>query len=222
MRINAAELSEKDSYKYLSSSLVPRPLALITTLNELGKVNAAPYSFITPIAGKPPLLCFSSLGTKDTIKNILRSEEFVVNIVSEKILGQMNITGANYPSNVSEAEAVGFDTGASILVKVPYIKDALINLECRLIQHQSFGNLPNHLIIGEVVHFHISDYVLSKNDRINYHRLRVVGRLSGDLYCRTNQLLTLKKPDYDQVHNQDKHSFEEFLLPREVSEDYFL
>ena len=136
MRFALAELSATERYKLLGGLVVPRPIALVTTQNPEGRVNAAPFSFFNVFAEEPPLvvlgLGISPLGdAKDTTLNILDTGEFMVHLVDEPIAEAMNLCAIDFPPEISEVEVAGFDLIPSDAVAPPRIGQAPVGLECR-------------------------------------------------------------------------------------------
>ncbi|NHM31045.1 flavin reductase family protein [Neobacillus terrae] len=196
MEINPQSLEWRDAYKLLIGSILPRPIAFVSTVNKGGVANAAPFSFFTAICADPMLICFSPMrrGTdaakKDTLTNIEETGEFVVNIVSQDLAVQMNECAPEYPADVDEMEAAGLTKEKNAAVRPPRIKESPVHLECRLEQVLHFGEQPGagSLIIGKVLHVHIND-VLYDNGRIDSQKLMPVGRMAGNTY--TNPLADL-------------------------------
>jgi len=197
MTILANTLSKRDVYYLLSAAVVPRPIALVTSVSSSGIVNAAPFSFFNALSSDPPLVMLAidrrRGELKDTTRNILSLKEFVVNIVSEAIAERMNLCSADYPPEVSELEVAGFTQAPSELVRVPRIAESPVQLECRLDQHLEVGRAPNDLLIGEVLAFHIDEAVMEEG-RISPHALHAVGRLSGSNYCRSTDVFRMERP----------------------------
>lgn len=197
MTIIANTVSKRDVYFLLSAAVVPRPIALVTSVSSSGVVNAAPFSFFNALSSDPPLVMLAidrrRGDPKDTARNILSQKEFVVNIVSEAIAEKMNLCSADYPPEVSELDVAGFTQAPSELVRVPRIAESPVQLECRLEQHLEVGRAPNDLLIGEVLAFHIDEAVM-KEGRISPHALQAVGRLSGSNYCRSTEIFRMERP----------------------------
>lgn len=196
MEINPLSLEWRDAYKLLVGSILPRPIAFVSTASKDGIANAAPFSFFTAICADPMLICFSPMrrGTdgakKDTLINIEETEEFVINIVSQDLAVQMNDCAPEYPAEVDEIEAAGLTKEKSAAVFPPRIKESLVHLECRLEQVLHFGDRPGagSLVIGKVLHVHINDELYDKG-RIDSQKLKPVGRMAGNTY--TNPLADL-------------------------------
>ncbi|MFO1444948.1 flavin reductase family protein [Bacillus sp. Bva_UNVM-123] len=191
MEINPENLAWKESYKLLVGAILPRPIAFVTTINNNGIINAAPFSFFTAICADPLLICFSPMrrGTdhhkKDTLSNIEATKEFVINVVSEDIVEQMNHCAADFPAEIDELEVSGLNKAESKTVKVPRIKESKVHLECKLEQILHFGEHAGagSLVIGKVVHVQVADE-LYENGKINTLKLKPVGRLAGQMYTK--------------------------------------
>lgn len=203
MKIDPTTLSQRDSYQLLISVIVPRPIAFVSTVAEDGVLNLAPFSFFSGICSKPPTLCFSVVRRrgekKDTVRNIEWGREFVVNVVSERFAAAMNQASADYPPEVDEFAAAGFTPVPSDLVRPPRVGEALISMECKLVEVREYGEMPytSSLIIGEVVRFHLSDEVYH-DGAVDYAALGAVGRMGGDFYCRTTDRFEMKRPTLDR------------------------
>jgi flavin reductase (DIM6/NTAB) family NADH-FMN oxidoreductase RutF len=198
-------LAPADNYKLLAASVLPRPIALVSTVDQGGVRNLAPYSFFTVASANPPILCFcpsprepkNGLAShKDTLANIRATGEFVVNIVSEDIVEQMNQTAAQVPPSVDEFSLAALTPLAGEVVKVPRVAESPVQMECRLVQIIEVSKLPmgGNLILGEVVRFHISHEVLEAGMYINPDKLRAVGRMAGSAYIRTGDRFELERP----------------------------
>ncbi|MDP2949082.1 MAG: flavin reductase family protein [Chloroflexota bacterium] len=188
-------------YQLLSDAVVPRPIALVSTIGPEGIPNVAPFSFFNAVCSSPPTIAFSVSRRrgelKDTLRNIQYGGEFVVNIVDDAIAEQMNATSADFPPEISEFQTTGLTPVASDLVGAPRVGEAPVSLECKLVQVVEIGQGPRRsaLIIGEVVLFHVRDG-LYLDGRIDPRRLKAVGRLSGNLYCRTWEIFEMVRPVY--------------------------
>jgi len=192
----------QDVYKLLIGSIVPRPIALVSTLSYDGIRNLAPFSFFTGISSKPTLICFcpgprpADGKRKDTLLNISRTKEFVVNIVSEEIAEAMNLTSGEYPPEVDEFAIAGLTATPSDLVKPPRVAESHVNMECRLYLWIEFSELPGggNLVIGEVLRFHVDDRIV-ENFKIDPDQLRAVGRMGGPTgYTRTRDRFDMIRP----------------------------
>ena len=190
MEIKTDNLEWKDAYKLLQGSVLPRPIAFVSSQDENGNANLAPFSFFTVISANPMMVCFSPMrrGTdgakKDTLKNIESTKEFVINIVSEEFVQQMNDCATEFTADVDEFEASGLTKVDSVAVKPARVKESKVHLECVLDQVLHFGAEEagaGSLVIGKVVHVHVADE-LYESGRINSEKLNPVGRLAGATY----------------------------------------
>jgi len=200
MQIDPSLQSHSQNYKLLTNLVVPRPIAWVTSQNSNGVVNLAPFSFFNAVGANPIYIIISIApneeGTaKDTAKNILGNGEFVVNMVTEALLDAMNISAADFPSEMSELEVIDLKAAPSIKVVPPRIASAQVSLECKLHSSQLLGS--NTLVIGEVVMFHIADELIGDNLQIN--NFAPIGRLgSPSVYCRTSDCFDMARISYAQ------------------------
>ena len=183
-------LSPRDAYKLLTGVVVPRPIALVTSQNEAGLLNAAPFSFFNLVGANPPLVILgigdkAENEPKDSARNIRQSREWVVNMVSRSMSEAMNICAVDFPSEISEIEAAKLETAPSSVVQVPRIKNAPAALECR--HHSTIQIGENRLILGEVVALYIADnFVDSERNYVDSAALDLIGRMGGaGGYCGT-------------------------------------
>jgi flavin reductase (DIM6/NTAB) family NADH-FMN oxidoreductase RutF len=186
-------------YAMLVTLVTPRPIAWVTTLNEDGVVNAAPFSFFNALGGDPPIIGFApgdrdDGSPKDTARNIRRSHEFVVNFVDEATAEAMNRTAASLPYGVSELESAKLTPVPSSVVGPPRIGEAPASLECK-----EWGTLEigaNRIIIGVVRRVHVRDELIDPaNLRIRTEHFRVIGRMAGpNWYCRTGDRFEMVRP----------------------------
>jgi flavin reductase (DIM6/NTAB) family NADH-FMN oxidoreductase RutF len=201
MRIDPKEHTYKDVYKILIGSVVPRPIALVSTLSPEGAPNLAPFSFFNGVCSNPPIVLFSTVvrgdgHEKDTLRNIEATKEFVVNIVSEDFADRMNRCSEDFPPDVNEFEVSGLTPFPATVVRPALVKESRISMECRLVQVVSFGKgEPGNgsTIFGEVLLFHVADEVID-NFRIDARALKPVGRMGGPHYCRTADIFDLPRP----------------------------
>lgn len=200
MQIDPSLHSIADNYKLLTNLVVPRPIAWVTTLNNNGVINLAPFSFFNAVGGNP-LYLIISIGlndageTKDTAKNILASGEFVVNMVTEELFDAMNVSAAAFPSDESELAAAKLHISPSTRIKVPRVAEAQASLECKLFSSQPLG--ANTLFIGEVVMFHVADELIDQY--LQVANFSPIGRLgSPSVYCRTTDRFDVARISYEQ------------------------
>ena len=194
------ELARTSRYKLLTSLVVPRPIALVTSLGSDGIVNAAPFSFFNVLADEPPIVVVSiedrAAGPmKDTARNIVERREFVVNLVDEGIAAQMHGCSDDMPPDMSELAAVGLTAAASVHVAPPRILEAPVALECTLHSDVSIGK--RRILIGQVRHLHVRDGLVDPQTlRVDMNLYRPVGRLFGSRYCRIGDQFSLQKNAY--------------------------
>ena len=199
--INTKEIPFQDRYKLLIGSIVPRPIGFISTISNDGIYNLAPFSFFNGVCSEPmtvlfcPVIRGSDGQEKDTLKNIKATKEFVVNIVSEEFAEKMNQCSAEYLPNIDEFKESGLTSEKSKIVKPPLVKEAKVNMECKLIQLVEIGNKPGSgtVVIGEVVYFHAREDVY-QDGKIILNKLKPIGRLGGTEYCRVTDNFSLPRP----------------------------
>lgn len=201
MNLDPLTLPVRERYALLISTILPRPIAWVSTVSPEGVTNLAPFSFFTGIAANPLSLCFAPVNDrtgkkKDTLVNVEATRQFVVNLASESNAARMNQTSAAYPYGVSEFEKAGVTPLPSLKVKPPRVKESLVSMECELIQVVTLaeGPLGGNLVIGKVVHFHCDDAVWN-GGRIRHQDLKNIGRMEGAWYTRTQDAFELPRPE---------------------------
>jgi flavin reductase (DIM6/NTAB) family NADH-FMN oxidoreductase RutF len=197
------ELDSHDRYKLLCGVVVPRPIALVTTLDENGAVNAAPFSFFNVFSEDPPLVVLgfqhrADLSPKDTTRNIQRNGQFVVHMVDEALAAAMNDCAIDFPSGNSEVEAMGLATLPSVDVAVPRLAAAPFALECR--QHVALAFGPGReLLVGEVLRLHARDGLIDQaRMHVDLEIYRPIGRLFGNLYAAQRDTFALTRESHAQ------------------------
>ncbi len=198
MILDTENQSFHDLYRLLIGTVMPRPIAFVSTVGPDGVFNLAPFSFFAVLCNKPPMLGVSISRPdgqkKDTLRNIEAGGDFVVSVVGEDLAQRMNMTAANYPPGVDEFQAAGLTPVKSDRVKSPRLAESPINMECRLDRVLEFGPGPfSSFIIGEVVRFHIKDEFYQAG-RIDFKKIKPIGRLAGDSYCRISDIFEMKMP----------------------------
>lgn len=192
--------TERENYKLLIGSIIPRPIAFITSQSSDGVLNAAPFSYFNIAATEPPMLSVSVQRKdgmrKDSTKNIIETKEFVIHIVDAENVKEINKTAANLTPEESEIELTSLDLIKSTEIHVPAIKQAKVRFECTLEKVIELG--PEHktttdLIIGKVVRFHIAEEIY-EDGKINEEKLQSVSRLAGHDYARIGEIFTLERP----------------------------
>jgi flavin reductase (DIM6/NTAB) family NADH-FMN oxidoreductase RutF len=199
--IDPNALPGRENYKFLSGSIIPRPVAFLTTQSSEGVLNAAPFSYFNIITDEPPMISVSvqrlNGAMKDTSRNAVEKGEFVVHISDESYIDQINNTAKPLPSNESEVEDSGLTPVNSIKVSVQGVKEANIRLECVLERAIELGGTDGNpscdLLIGRVVYYHIRED-LYKNGRINAAGLKPVSRLAGSSYAKLGETFELTRP----------------------------
>lgn len=192
-------LSGKQSYKIISSTIVPRPIAWVVTCDGAGRANAAPFSFFNAISGDPPVVCLSigntARGQKDTLKNILANGELVINMVSEENVEAMNTTAIPFEPNIDELALAGIESCASSVVRPHRIAASPASFECRVREIIPIGP-SNTLVLANVVAAHIRDNAVTDAElcRIDTSKLDLVGRSeSPGWYVRTRDRFLLRQ-----------------------------
>ncbi|BBD68200.1 hypothetical protein NIES4072_44880 [Nostoc commune NIES-4072] len=200
MIIDPSQNDPRNTYQLLVGSVVPRPIAWVSTIASDGTLNVAPFSFFMGVTANPPTLAISTglkRGVKkDTLLNVEQSGELVVNIVVEELGEQMNTTSGDFPPNVDEFQVAGLTPVPSKRVRPPRVAESPINIECVLKQVVYVGNEGSQsgLIIAEAVLWHIRDDLLTPQNTIDVAKLHAIGRLSGNWYTRTQDLYEITRP----------------------------
>ncbi|KAB2492722.1 flavin reductase family protein [Priestia endophytica] len=200
LSIEPGSMSERENYKFLIGSIIPRPIAFVTTTSKDGILNGAPFSYFNIVSSNPPMISLSiqrSEGKqKDTARNIIESKQFVVHIVDEQNVEKINKTAASLAPNQSEIELANLTPVESVKISVPGVKEAKIRMECSLEHSLELGGSDSpgcDLIIGKVVQFHIEQDIY-KNGRIDPNGLAAVSRLAGDNYAKIGEIFEVKRP----------------------------
>jgi flavin reductase (DIM6/NTAB) family NADH-FMN oxidoreductase RutF len=201
--ISFADLSPLERYKLLCGVVVPRPIALVTTLDENGAVNAAPFSFFNVFSEDPALVVLGlqhkvDRDLKDTTRNIHRDGEFVVHMVDEALAKAMNDCAVDFPPGSSEAAAVGLATLPSVDVRVPRLAAAPFALECRRQVVLSFA-AGRELLVGEVLRLHARDGLIDMAKMyIDLAAYRPIGRMFGNLYSYQRDTFAMDRESHAQ------------------------
>lgn len=195
-----------DNYKFLIGAILPRPIAVISTRNENGTNNIAPFSFFTAVSASPMIIAFcpmirTSTGKlKDTPINIFREKEFVVNFVSEKIVDQINLASSELPYGEDEFLLTGLTPIDSEKIKSKRIKESPVHFECIYRDHLSYGDSPGagQIITGEVVKVHISEDILD-GVKINTRKFQPIGRGAGNDWIRCTDIFERERLTVAQI-----------------------
>jgi flavin reductase (DIM6/NTAB) family NADH-FMN oxidoreductase RutF len=211
LKFDLEKTSHSEVYKLLIGLIAPRPIALITTLDEKGKLNAAPFSAFNYFCTDPPIVGVGvtnrpdqNFVPKDTARNIRRTGDFVVNVVTEDIAEKMNICAIDFPQGTNELEIAGFTTADSLAVKTPRIEQAHAALECR--EHTTLEIGKSRIILGRVVAIYVEDrYIDPAGPYILAEELHAVGRMNGlGNYVRTRDaFLKIPRLSYAEWKKQN-------------------
>ena len=199
--INPNQLSDIQNYKLLSGSVIPRPIAFVTSEDEKGNLNGAPFSFFNVVNNKPPMIAIAAQRSngkrKDTAINIEKTKEFVVHITDEFNIEDINETAEPLKYEDNELERTSLTLISSSIIQTPAVKEANIRFECKLDQMIQLGtkNDGADLIIGEVVMYHINEDVYFEDSKIDFNQLKPVARLAGNNYSKLGDTFTIKRPE---------------------------
>lgn len=205
MLFDMKDLNPQDVYKLLVATVVPRPIAWITTQDVDGSLNAAPFSFFNAMSGNPPVVCFGIGGrgpgdAKDTGNVIRRTGEFVVNLVSNELAEAMNITAIDFDAGVDELKEAGVTAAPSLRVKPPRILEAPVSMECERLVIVDVG-IDRSVVLGRVLAMHVRDDCVMDAAKcyIDTPKLDLVGRMHGrGWYARTTDLFELPRIEVDE------------------------
>ena len=200
MQFDPSELEHSAVYKLLTGSVIPRPIGWISTVDQNGINNLAPFSYFNAVGEDPPHVMFSTVRgndtNKDTLNNVLSNGQFVVNMVTEELAEPMNTTSQSVASFIDEFELANLTPIPSVKIKPMRVKESPITFECELV-HYYF--LENHkhggacIIIGRIVMMHFADNVLLDNFKINLETYKPIARLAGSNYAKLGELFSIKR-----------------------------
>ena len=201
MHLDFSAISARSVYKLLMSVVVPRPIALVTTIDADGQVNAAPFSYFNAVSAAPPTVVLGvgpsesgGPGPKDTLRNIEATGEFVVNMVDEAMADRMNVTAYAFPPGTSELDKAGLTARPAVASRPPLITESPVSLECRLAQAIPLG--PNStLLLGRVGHLHIRDELIDpERHYVLAEDMHLIARMHGrGWYARTTDLFEIHR-----------------------------
>ncbi|MDO7904870.1 flavin reductase family protein [Paenibacillus sp. JX-17] len=202
LRFDSEQLTAKEHYKMLIGSIIPRPVALVTTLSQNKVLNAAPFSYFNIISSDPPMVSISVQRQegkqKDTARNAAAAGEFVVHIADETYAEGMNATAAGLPSDESEVDQAGLTPIESTHVQIPGLAEAHIRMECKLVQMITLGGTDEKpaadLLIGRIVCYHISEELYDERGYIDPKKLKPLSRLAGNSYATLGRIFELQRP----------------------------
>ena len=202
--INPADIDTRTRHRYLLGAIGPRPIAFVSTVDENGVHNLAPFSFFNVFSANPPILVFSPArsgrtgNTKDTYNNVKQVPEAVVNIVNYDIVTQMSLASSPFPPEVDEFEKSGLTPIESELVKPMRVKEAPVQFECKVKEVVELGHEggSGNLVICEVVMMHFKESILDDQQMVDQQKIDLVARMGGNWYCRAdkNSMFEIAKP----------------------------
>ncbi len=197
--IDPTKLEGREPYFLITSIVVPRPIAWVSTVGENGVLNVAPHSYFNAISSNPWIVHFTSTGVKDTLRNVRATGEFVVNIVGRHVVERMNFTAADFPPEESEFDWAGLTPIPSERIQPPRVGESSISLECTVNDIVSKGN--GHMVFGDVLLAHVDEAVW-RDGRIDPALLKPVARLGGSLYADASEgLFSIKRPAWADIKN---------------------
>ena len=201
------DMDQLQIYRLIVGSLVPRPIAWVSSIDGEGRANLAPFSFFTCVSHAPPLFSISAgergRRMKDTVANISATKGYVIHTVVNGWEEAMNESSANFEPHENEFEALGLETVPSDLVEAPRLRDAPVAMECRLEEIITYGDeWKTHLVIGKALRWHVREDLILEDKTIDPVKLQPVGRLGGTNYCRTQDIFQMERTYQppDKVH----------------------
>ncbi len=204
MQLDPQAASNADIYRLMIRTILPRPIAWVSTVSASGAFNAAPFSFFTGVSTRPPTICFApsrrpdTAVKKDTLANIEATREFVVNIATEPLAEAMNETATAFPSDADEFKMAGITPQPAECVRAPRIKESPVHFECRVYDILEIGQADNggaSLVIGEILLIDVDDRVLTEG-KVDPAKLQPIGRLGGMEYARTTDRFVMPRKPY--------------------------
>ncbi|MGH7943729.1 MAG: flavin reductase family protein [Opitutaceae bacterium] len=201
MLLDFSLLKPHDAYAWMISTIMPRPIAWVSTVSAKGITNLAPFSFFQGVTSNPPTLMFVPVNRrdgvkKDTVRNIEQVPEFVVNLVPFALGEQMNASSTMLRYGESEFEAFGIASAPSERVRPPRVAAAPVAFECTLDRfvHLGEGPLAANVVFGRIELAHVDDSVLAANGKPDPAKLDLIGRMGGETFSRTRERFDLKRP----------------------------
>jgi flavin reductase (DIM6/NTAB) family NADH-FMN oxidoreductase RutF len=202
MLLDFSTLKPRDAYRWMTGTILPRPIAWVSTISPEGRTNLAPFSFFQGVTANPPTLMFVPVNNrdgakKDTVRNIELVPEFVVNLVPRALAASMNQTSSLLPYGESEFETFGIAAAPSGRVRPPRVAAAPVAFECTLHQIVNIGTGPlaANVVFGRILVAHIRDDVVGPDGLPDAAKLDLVGRLGREDYSTTRETFSLKRPD---------------------------
>jgi flavin reductase (DIM6/NTAB) family NADH-FMN oxidoreductase RutF len=200
MQFDPNDLDYSAVYKLVTGAVIPRPIGWIATIDEKGINNLAPFSYFNAVGEDPPHVMFSTVRgnntNKDTLNNVLANKQFVVNMVTEELAEQMNMTSQSVASDVDEFALANLTPIPSIKIKPMRVKESKVTFECEMVHHYFLEDHKNGgacIIIGRIVMMHFDDAVLLDNYKINLENYKPIARLAGSNYAKLGELFSIKR-----------------------------
>lgn len=201
--LDPADLPWQEIYRRLVEVVVPRPIALVSTVDAEGRPNLAPFSFFTVVSANPPYLAFSPQRAgrtgekKDTLRNVEATGQFVVAVVTEAIAERVNACAARLPHGESEFVHSGLTPAPARLVRPPLVAESPVNLECELVEIRTYGEAggSGSLVVGRIRLLHLDHSVLDPAGKVLPEALAAVGRMGGDDWVRTRERFPMPRPE---------------------------
>jgi len=192
-------LHPRETYRLLTSLVVPRPIAWVSTISANDVPNLAPFSFFNAVAGSPPTVMISvgkrSGGLKDTLRNLQETGEFVVNLAGQGLAQALNISSASVDYGVDEFELAGLEKAASVKVRPPRVAQAAAALEARVTQMVPVTGSAYTMVLGQVVYYHIREELLDPEGWVNAVKLDPLLRLGGSQYAHLGKVFEMPRPN---------------------------
>jgi flavin reductase (DIM6/NTAB) family NADH-FMN oxidoreductase RutF len=194
LKINPKEVSVPKMHAYMLSSIGPRPIAFVSTVDKEGRPNLAPFSFFNAFGSHPPIVVFSPARSvrentlKNTLENIQEVKEVVINVVSYSMAHKMNHASIEFPKGVNEFHEAGFTEEPSELVRPFRVKESPVQMECKVLQviETGYEGGAANLVVCEILLMHISEDILNEEGRIDQNKIDLIGRMGGAYYCRAS------------------------------------
>ncbi len=200
MQISVNETDSGTLYKLLTGLVIPRPIGWISTVDENGINNLAPFSFFNVVGEDPPHVMFSTVRTghknKDTLNNVLNNKQFVVNLVTEDLVEQANKTSETVDATIDEFTLAGLTPTPSVTIKPLRVAEAKAHFECEMVHHYFLEGHKNGgacVVIGKVLMIHVEDDILLDNYRIDLSKYKPVSRLAGSNYSKLGEIFSIKR-----------------------------
>lgn len=196
--VDPSTWERRDLYHLVTSLVVPRPIAWVSTVSASGVRNLAPHSYFNLVGSAPPHVVIGSVGVKDTVRNVRESGEFVVNLATVELMEEVNATGVDAPFDIDEFDLVGLESEPSSVVGAPRVARSPVHLECRLRHELDLGS--SILLVAEVVHLHVAARVL-RDGVVDVGLLRPLSRLGGTDYAEVGPTTDLPRPRWSERSN---------------------